>query len=141
MADSYEQALDFACASFVVDDLGIRSRDTIDRLLAQVRAVRDEELEQLREAARIVVENRWYERLAQAEKSLERLARVEAALATLRDARAAWEAEYQHYHERAQRKGYSHDEAAAEAYARAIGDIDRALATLNDPDEGNGGRG
>lgn len=44
----YDRDLDFACASFVVDDLGIRSRDTIDTLKARILAVRDEAMEDLR---------------------------------------------------------------------------------------------
>ncbi|MFB4265336.1 hypothetical protein [Nonomuraea sp. GTA35] len=44
----YAEELDFACASFVVDDLNIRSRDAIDRLKARILKVRDEELERLR---------------------------------------------------------------------------------------------
>ncbi|MEU7855197.1 hypothetical protein [Nonomuraea sp. NPDC049141] len=67
---------------------------------------------------------------------------VEAALERLRDARAAWQAEYQHYQDRAQRKGYSHDEAAAEAYGRAIADVDQVLAALDGQgQEAGDGRG
>lgn len=44
----YDREFDFACASFIVDDLGIRSRDTVDRLLARITKVRDAELESWR---------------------------------------------------------------------------------------------
>ena len=58
------------------------------------------EHENLREAARIVTENRWYERLAQAEALRERVEKAEHVIAraeNLRDKWLAWPTDDMHY--------------------------------------------
>ena len=63
----------------------------VGRLVHAVMSVRDEELERLREAARIVTKNRWYERLAEAESLRERAETADRLLAAVRHLRDVYE--------------------------------------------------
>lgn len=74
------------------------------------------------------------------EKLAEQRQRAEKAEAAIQRARSladealpAWKEEHAYHQERAERKGYSHDEAAAEAYGRAIEVLSQILAALDRP--------
>lgn len=68
--------------------------------------------------------------------SAERLASaVERALALAEDALHAWRPERDYHRERADRKGYSMNETAAEVYGDAIKAMTEILAALDQPEE------
>lgn len=101
-------------------------------------AARDAEIERLRgdvkwtrsECAKADAENNAAgERAKQAEAALQR-AREE-----LTTALAAWEPEHEYNLERARRKGYAHNQVAAEMYGDAIDRVSKALAALDQPKE------
>lgn len=48
---------------------------------------------------------------------------------------AAWRPEHEHYSDRAERKGYSHDETAAETYGLAIEAVTGILTVLERPEQ------
>lgn len=58
------------------------------------------------------------------------LGRMERAQAIGKEALEAWEPEHEYYQERAARKGYSHDETAAQVYGLAIEVVNGILGAL-----------
>lgn len=60
-------------------------------------------------------------------------AAIEQAREGLTNALAAWKPEHDYYQDRAERKGYTHDETAAEVYGDAIRAVTDALAALDAP--------
>jgi hypothetical protein len=96
-------------------------------------------------SAALAAEDRWVP-LSGRQRIADRLVAVikkdtseaEAALEWGREALtgaiAAWTTERDIYRERADRKGYSHDEAAAQAYGAAIKSVAGILAALDVPE-------
>jgi hypothetical protein len=82
------------------------------------------------EAARARTEmGYWRQRAETAEAAVERVRKdLTAAL-------AEWQPEHDRARERADRKGYSHDETEAEVYAMAINTVTGILAALDHPEE------
>ena len=73
-------------------------------------------------------------RMAAGELRVERdeaRAAVDGARKVLTEALSAWEPEHEYYEDRAARKGYSHDETAAQVYGAAIDVATKALAELD----------
>jgi len=68
-------------------------------------------------------------RAEQAEAAVERVRSLAA------DAIDRWEPKRDEHQERAERKGYTHDEAVAEASGHAIDDLTQILAALTPPEE------
>lgn len=62
----------------------------------------------------------------------------EQVRASLAAALAIWTPEHEYYQDRAGRKGYSHDETAAEVYGAAIKVVTRAIAALAVPGASGG---
>lgn len=74
--------------------------------------------------------------VAKRDAEIERLwDRIHKAGSLAREALQVWKPEHEYRQERADRKGYAHDEAAAKVYGDAIEALTSILAALNQPEQ------
>lgn len=83
----------------------------------------------------IAARDRWKQRGEQAEAELDAVGiAIERVRDLLAGTLAVWTPEHEYHRDRAERKGYAHDEAAADVYGQAIKVVTAALAALDAPE-------